>query len=485
MQPTYFGIDGKVHETTWEEIFAAAQRVKAFCDALEARFPGRRAVIEKIKYAMLSRHHLLLIGTHGTAKTQLVNAILDAIKGARVWKTQMTKFTKPDDVFGPVNIPLMRETGFQDRLTDGMLPEAHYARIGEFFDANEYMLRALLGIVHERELQIGRQSIKAPLMSVFADTNFRPEEQAERAKEMAALVDRFLFREEVTYLDTKEQRLAMFGGFTANVHMQAVGELSFEDLILVSGVVRAMSLIKDPYVLEAYEEVTRIFSEQREARGAPPISDRREAQGLNVLEVRAILRGRPEVTFEDVDAARLFLCESEEDHAFFRDRVPVIIAEWIERSTKGAIDEERKRLTDMFGQLDGLSWDDAHTKEDLSKMLVRFHEVRLELQGFTSRHAVIGVEALTAVSEVEARIHEGQSRQIRLVADVLPDEGAVNATPAQQWPELLQRLRETAAELRTITPINDRVSTQKREALETCLRLHEKLVQVSGVTERI
>ncbi len=482
---TYLTVSGQTRQTTWPEVHAAAQRVKEFCDALNARFPGRQELVEKIKYALLSRHHVLLVGIHGTAKTLLFNAVLKSMKGTKVWSTQMTSFTKPTDVFGPVNIPLMRETGFQDLLTEGMLPDANFARIGEFFDANEHMLRSLLGIVHERELQVGRQHIKAPLMTVFADTNFRPEGQAERAHKMAALVDRFLFRVDVDYLETKEDRLAMFDGFIKNDHNTPVGELTMQDLEMVSGVVRSMSLFKDPYVLQAYEEITRLFRDQQKARNVPVVSDRRLAEGMNVLEVRAILRGRDEVTFEDIEAARMYLCGDEEDRAFFRDKVPDLIEAWFKRAMDSAIDAERARVTAVLAPIDGLKWDDMKEKVDIVAKVVQLEAVRTELRALQTQYAVVGREVLAHGQTVTNFIHDGQALLIKFVTDRLPTEEAIRAAPPTEWMVQRELLKAAAQELRGIIPVDDRVQTAQRDAIERCIALNSALVETSKMTEVI
>ena len=71
----------------------------------------------------------------------------DAVQG-RWFTTLLTKFSAPEDVFGPLSLPRL-EQGVYERLTTGYLPSADLAFLDEIYKANALILNALLSILNE------------------------------------------------------------------------------------------------------------------------------------------------------------------------------------------------------------------------------------------------------------------------------------------------------------------------------------------------
>ena len=64
----------------------------------------------------------------GTAKTALVRAIAQAF-GGRYFERLLTKFSTPEELFGPVSLKALEQDRYE-RVTTGKLPEAHFAFVG-------------------------------------------------------------------------------------------------------------------------------------------------------------------------------------------------------------------------------------------------------------------------------------------------------------------------------------------------------------------
>ena len=160
---------------------------------LVARFPERSAVIDGCLAAVLAGEHVLLLGPPGTAKSALARGISQAFSGT-YFERLLTKFSTPDEVFGPVSLKGLEHDKFE-RVIAGKLPEAEFAFVDECFKANSAILNSLLTLINERLFHNDGQPIKCPLVTMFGASNELPD-----GKELEALFDRFLVRHDVGYL---------------------------------------------------------------------------------------------------------------------------------------------------------------------------------------------------------------------------------------------------------------------------------------------
>ncbi|HEY8211939.1 MAG TPA: AAA family ATPase [Myxococcaceae bacterium] len=160
---------------------------------LVSRFPEREAVVDGALCALLAGEHVLLLGPPGTAKSALVRALAQSIQG-RYFERLLTKYSTPDELFGPISLKALENDSFT-RVVTGTLPEAELAFVDEVFKANSAILNTLLTLLNERVFHNSGPPTPCPLVSLFAASNELPE-----GKELEALFDRFLLRFEVSYL---------------------------------------------------------------------------------------------------------------------------------------------------------------------------------------------------------------------------------------------------------------------------------------------
>ena len=133
--------------------------------SLQGLFKEREAVIDGLLTAMISGEHVLLLGPPGTAKSALVNAVSECVEDARYFGKLLTKYTVPEEVFGPLSFPDL-EQGHFHRLMDGYLPTCEFAFIDEVFKANSAILNALLTIANERLFDDDGKRVRCPLLTL-------------------------------------------------------------------------------------------------------------------------------------------------------------------------------------------------------------------------------------------------------------------------------------------------------------------------------
>ena len=170
------------------------EKLKSIREELKQMFLERADLIDGALAALLSSHHLLIIGPPGTAKSMLADELCRRIEGANYFQWLLTRFTTPEEIFGAVSLKALEQDDYR-RVTTRKLPEAHIAFLDEIFKANSSILNAILTLINERLFHNGKEVGAVPLLTLFGASNELPEEE-----ELTALYDRFLLRFVVNYI---------------------------------------------------------------------------------------------------------------------------------------------------------------------------------------------------------------------------------------------------------------------------------------------
>ena len=149
----------------------------------------RKDILRLAVLAVLSGEHILLLGPPGTAKSLIARRVCSVFMGFRYFEYLLTRFTVPEEVFGPLSLKALQEDRFL-RKTAGYLPEAHVAFLDETFKANSAILNALLTLINERVFHNGSERVNVPLRTIIGASNEVPGE----GEGLDALYDRFLLR---------------------------------------------------------------------------------------------------------------------------------------------------------------------------------------------------------------------------------------------------------------------------------------------------
>src|SRR5882724_4618353 len=150
-------------------------------------FVGKDEIIDLLGVCLVAGENLFLLGPPGTAKSALVQDLARRLDG-RVFDYLLTRFTEPNELFGPFDIRKLRE-GDLVTNTEGMLPEASLVFLDELLNANSAILNSLLMVLNERVFRRGRETRKVPTLMFVGASNRLPEDDA-----LTALFDRFILR---------------------------------------------------------------------------------------------------------------------------------------------------------------------------------------------------------------------------------------------------------------------------------------------------
>ncbi len=272
-----------------KELLVTAHR---FVEELAKPFVGREEEARAIALSIISGEHIVLIGEPGTAKSALARRAAELIN-ARFFKYLLTKFTEPDELFGPLDISALKQ-GRYVRITRNKLPEAEIAFIDEIFNANSAILNMFLTIMNERIVYDGYNEIKVPLWTMIAATNTVPDEP-----ELQALYDRFLYRHfvkpvsEDKWLDLLDAAWRIEAGY----YSAAEPLLSMDEIRMLNKLIFEVDLsgIKEKLV-----KLYAVFEDH-----GIHVTDRRKGKALKAIAANALLEERLKATEEDLMVLRI------------------------------------------------------------------------------------------------------------------------------------------------------------------------------------
>lgn len=170
-------------------------------------FVGKDEIIDLLGICLLAKENAFLLGPPGTAKSAIVRQLSLCIKDGKNFEYLLTRFTEPNEIFGPFDIRKLKE-GELVTNTEGMMPEASMVFLDEIFNANSAILNSLLTALNERTFRRGKETKKLPALMFVGASNQLPEDES-----LNALLDRFLVRVQCDYVDTDLMEEVLLAGW--------------------------------------------------------------------------------------------------------------------------------------------------------------------------------------------------------------------------------------------------------------------------------
>jgi MoxR-like ATPase len=261
--------------------------MKKFKEELAKPFIGREEEALVLTLAIMTAEHAILVGEPGTAKSAMARRAADLVK-ARFFKYLLTRYTDPDELFGPLDIAALRE-GKYVRISVNRLPEAEIVFLDEIFNASSAILNTLLTLMNERVIYDGYREVQVPLWTLISASNTVPEEP-----EYRALYDRFLLRHFVKPVSEDKWGELLDAAW----RIEKEGYRAVEPLLSMRELREIYDVIFNVDLSSIKDKLVKLYA-AIEDQGVH-ISDRRKGKALKVIAAHSLLHGRSKAVEEDL-----------------------------------------------------------------------------------------------------------------------------------------------------------------------------------------
>lgn len=279
--------------------------------------------------AALAGESILLLGPPGVAKSMVARRLKLAFKDASSFEYLMSRFSTPDEIFGPVSISSLKKSDTYVRAVKGYLPTADVVFLDEIWKAGPAIQNTLLTIMNEKLFRNGNEEMHLPLKLLVAASNELPA----KGEGLEALWDRFIVR--IVCKGIADEHT-----FRQMLCEDQVEEVSVDNLLAVTNQeynqwqAEAKTVKLSTELLDAIEQIRirlrKVDIENSELPRSIYVSDRRWKHIVRLLQMSAYIQGRHEVLATDL--LPLYHCmwnETEEINAVRRIVINAVLAPYV------------------------------------------------------------------------------------------------------------------------------------------------------------
>jgi MoxR-like ATPase len=274
------------------------QKVTTLLEALCSGLYEREEPVHLSLLASIAGESIFLLGPPGVGKSLIARRLKYAFLDGVSFEYLMSKFSTPDEVFGPVSIKKLKEEDKYERLTERYLPGANIVFLDEIWKAGPAIQNALLTILNEKIYRNGEEDLKVNIRGIITASNELPPKNAN----LAPIWDRFLLRLEMGNIKQFQNFLEMITD-VKDVYQDSIPDhlkLSNQELDNWSIEINQVEIV--PEVLNTIQLVKVKLAEHNARNPSEEpiiVHDRRWKKIIRLLRTAAFLNGRKKVDLMD------------------------------------------------------------------------------------------------------------------------------------------------------------------------------------------
>lgn len=263
--------------------------------------------------AALAGESIILLGPPGVAKSMVARQLKTAFRDAQSFEYLMSRFSTPDEIFGPVSIQKLKTSDTYERAMEGYLPTADVVFLDEIWKAGPAIQNTLLTVINEKIFRNGNREMHLPLKLLVAASNELPA----KGEGLEALWDRFVIRIESRPIKLEKNFRAMlleshadFSGSTGILgHADFADNADFSDLKITAEeyaewAEKICKIGLKEEVLDAISAIRKslraVNVDEAAERRNIYVSDRRWKNIVRLLRTSAFMQDREEVDICDL-----------------------------------------------------------------------------------------------------------------------------------------------------------------------------------------
>lgn len=289
------------HKRTASERALLSERINKLAQALSDGVYEREDTIKLCLLAALSGESVFLLGPPGIAKSLIAKRLIQAFESNSYFEYLMTRFSTPEEVFGPLSIQELKDNGRYVRLTDGYLPTSQVVFLDEIWKAGPAILNTLLTVVNEKTFKNGSDVEPVPMRLLITASNELPTEDSG----LEALYDRMLVRVFVNRIQNKQNFHSMLTVGTPQEAKVPEG-LAIKDeeyyhwLTELDQLELSEATFDQLYALKSKIEAKEQASSSITVESDLYVSDRRWKKAVKLLKASAYFNGRDSINALDL-----------------------------------------------------------------------------------------------------------------------------------------------------------------------------------------
>ena len=263
--------------------------------------------------AALAGESVILLGPPGVAKSMVARQLKTAFRDAQSFEYLMSRFSTPDEIFGPVSIQKLKTSDTYERAVEGYLPTADVVFLDEIWKAGPAIQNTLLTVINEKIFRNGNREMHLPLKLLVAASNELPA----KGEGLEALWDRFVIRIESRPIKLEKNFRAMlleshadFSGSTGVLgHADFADNADFSDLKITAEeyaewAEKICKIGVKEEVLDAISAISKslraVNVDEAAERRNIYVSDRRWKNIVRLLRTSAFMQDREKVDICDL-----------------------------------------------------------------------------------------------------------------------------------------------------------------------------------------